>query len=230
MFIYYVFVDVVYSLYVFYLMAKHRSLPARYVHILKKTKNPVVLISGIGFTWAVLISLGDYLLAKGYPVYFVPDLGNNLYSIPHSARIVKELIKREAIENVVLFGHSKGGLIAKYLMAYLNGDGKVLGSVSFATPYSGSILANFSPFRSSREFRPKSEIILKLAKETKINKKIISLMPTIDTVVWGKNKSFLAGALDNQVLKVNGHIYPIFSKELFEKVAESIERISKLDD
>lgn len=226
MFVYYYIVDLIYFIYHYYLCIHYKKIPLRYSNNKFNEKNPIILLQGVGDTWAALLNLGDYLLSKGYPVYFVKELGENKLPIPQSSEIVHKFIEQKGLRNIILIGHSKGGLSAKYILAYLNKDKRVLGSVSIATPYQGSILAFLARSASYKELKPSSEIIMKLQTEEKVNAKIISIYPSFDTAVWGKNKSLLKGAMENIKIKSFGHIKPIYTKELFGVVTKSIEKFS----
>ncbi|MBI2592927.1 MAG: hypothetical protein HYW37_02090 [Candidatus Colwellbacteria bacterium] len=99
--------------------------------------------------------------------------------------------------------------------------------VSIATPYSGSALAKFFPWRRSyRELRPDSEVIKKLEERTKINRRIISIAPEFDNHVWAERGNFLEGALDNIVVPVRGHHKIVYDKVVWKKIDEAIDRLA----
>ena len=77
-------------------------------------KNPIVLIPGLGCRWAGVKHLADFIESKGFPIYVVKELGDNLFEIPYSAKLVKKVIEDNDLRNAILVGHSKGGLIGKY--------------------------------------------------------------------------------------------------------------------
>lgn len=128
-----------------------------------------------------------------------------------------------------IVAHSKGGLIGKYLLEFLNKDGRVKGVVSLATPYSGSALARPFLWRNAyRELREDSEIIQKLKQHKEMNKKIISIMPEFDNHVWAEEGSYLEGALDNIVVPVKGHHKVVYDKNVWPKIEEAIDRLASL--
>ena len=182
--------------------------PRHYLEYTKEGKIAVILIPGILGRWGFMKKLGDKISLEGHPVYIVPKLGYNLYSIPSSAKTLRSVIMRilskkgflktyipkgaievrktieeENIEGVILVAHSKGGLIGKYLMIHHNADNSVLGMVAIATPFSGSAMVNLIPIESFKEMKMDSEIIRDLDTHKTINKKIISIIPEYDNHV-----------------------------------------------
>lgn len=96
--------------------------PESYISKADKNKIPVILIPGIGNRWGAIKHLADLISSQGYPLYVIPDLKNNLLSVEKSAEIVKAMIDKNNLKNVILVGYSKGGLIGKYLMVLKNED------------------------------------------------------------------------------------------------------------
>jgi hypothetical protein len=233
------------------LMTIHKEPPKHYLDYVVEGKVPVVLIPGILGKWGFMKHLGDKISLAGHPVYIVPRLGYNVYSIPNSAKILeatvfhlfpalghliprmhmeeqsnKEIIEKENIKNVVFVAHSKGGLIGKYFLAHFNKDRKVSGMVSIATPYSGSAMARLIPLDPIRELHIDSKIIHDLESHKEVNHQIVSIIPEYDNHVWAEKGSFLDGA-ENIEVPVHGHHKVLFSPEVCDVVLKSIEKLSK---
>lgn len=189
-------------------------------------KCPIIIIPGILGKWAFMRPIANKLSFDGHPVFVVTKLKNNLFDIPSSARIVREVIEENDIKDAVIVAHSKGGLIGKYLLAHHNEDGRVKGMVSLATPYSGSAMARLVPHDAFLELLPDSLIIKKLKTKRRVNKRIISIIPEYDNHVWSENGSFLEGALENVVVEVSGHHRIISSRKTWEKVQAAIRKLA----
>jgi pimeloyl-ACP methyl ester carboxylesterase len=228
----------------------HHTPPKHYLEYTLDNKVPVILVPGILGKWSFLKSLGDKISHLGHPVYVVPDLGYNIFSIPTSAgklravvlsafpslghilpdiekgsHAVKEVIEKNNLKGVILVAHSKGGLIGKYLLAHHNHDHKVLGLISIATPYSGSAMAKLVPLDPIRELHADSKIIHDLDEHTNVNHQIISIYPEYDNHVWAEKGSFLEGA-HNIAVPVHGHHKVVFDKEVQDIVIQSIENMT----
>ena len=231
-------------------MTIHKNPPKHYLDYILPGKAPVILIPGILLRWSFMKHLGDHISLAGHPVYIVPGLKSNLYSIPISAKrlrtivvrvipklghgapnlprsseIIRGFLEKYNIKGAVLVAHSKGGLIGKYLLVHNNRDHRVKGMVAIATPFSGSSLAKLISHGSFKELRGDSAILHDLASHPLVNQQIISLIPQFDNHVWAEKGSFLEGA-ENIVVDVSGHHKILFDKEVQDKVLESIEKIS----
>lgn len=202
--------------------------PKHYLNYTEKGKNPIIILPGILGKWSFMKSLTDKLSLSGYPVYVVPKLRNNLFNIPLSAKLVRDLIEENKIENAIIVAHSKGGLIGKYLLNFENRDKKVLGMVSIAAPFSGSSIVKLIPHKSFLELLPDSYIIKKLKEKSEVNKKIISIIPAFDNHIWSDSGSYLDGALENVTVSSKGHHKIIFDKGLKDIIIKSINKITKI--
>ena len=227
----------------------HRP-PKHYLEYILPGKAPVILIPGILGKWSFMKHLGDRISLTGHPVYIVPQLKYNVYSIPSSARkvrtvivhaipkfghilphlplgseLIRNFIERHNIKGGVLVAHSKGGLIGKYLLAHYNQDQRIKGMVAIATPFSGSRLAKLIPHKAFKELATESKIIHALEAHQAVNHRIISIIPEFDNHVWAERGSYLEGAENIQV-NIGGHHKVLFDKKVEDEVIKDIERIS----
>lgn len=215
-------VDYYYLLYGIFLMLVHKNPPKHYLDIVKE-KIPVILIPGISNKWGFMKHLGDSISIKGHPVHIARGLRFNLLDIPTSAKIVREIIDKNNLKNVVIIGHSKGGLIGKYLLINENKDKKIKGLIAIAAPFYGSLLAKTSPRQSFKELIPESKILKELNLNKEVNSQIISIMPEFDNHVWHEKGSRLEGAI-NITVPIKGHHKIIFDKAVIKKIIELIEK------
>lgn len=203
-------------------MLLHKDPPKHYLDLSTKDKAPIILIPGISNKWGFLKYLGDFISISGHPVYVADKLGFNLLDIPTSSKIVRELIDQNNLKNVVIVGHSKGGLIGKYLLMKGNQDMKIKGVIAIGAPFSGSRIVNYLPsWKSYKELAPDSKIIQSINSNFKVNSKIISIMPEFDNHVWAKTGSYLDGAI-NIKLTIKGHHKIIFDQNVIKKITELI--------
>lgn len=200
-------------------MLIHKNPPKSYLDLALKGKSPVILIPGISNKWGFLKHLGDSISQKGHPVYVAAGLKFNFLDIPTSAKIVRSIIDENNLKEVVIVGHSKGGLIGKYLLIHQNKDEKIKKVIAIGAPFSGSKLANYTLGKSFEELTPQSKIIQEMKRNVKINLRITSIIPSFDTRVWHKKGSFLQGA-KNIKIKVNGHHKIVFDKDVIEKIID----------
>jgi hypothetical protein len=189
-------------------------------------KVPVVIIPGILGKWSFMKKIADTISHLGHPVYVVPNLGYNLYSVPESSAMVNEVIKKENLTNVILVAHSKGGLIGKHVLIHHNSSNAILGMVSVATPYSGSSMAKLLPYDPVRELLKDNSTIRDLQSHEQVNSKIVSICPLYDNHVWAEEGSHLKGAKNIDV-DVHGHHKIVYDKEVIRNIVVSIEEITQ---
>lgn len=222
--------------------------PKHYLEYTVAGKVPVILIPGILGRWGYMKTLGDKISLRGHPVYIVPELGMNIYSVPSSAKmlralvvqavpklghippkvargaqVVRKFLEEKNIKGAVIVGHSKGGLIGKYLLAHYNADHRVLDMVAIATPFSGSALAKLIPHDSFKELKSDSEVIADLERHQKVNASIISVFPEYDTHIWADSGSYLEGAMENIEVPIGGHNTLVANKEIQKVVLKAVD-------
>jgi triacylglycerol lipase len=192
----------------------------------KKSKLSVLFLPGLLSRWGYYKPLLDRINNEGYPVYVIPSLGLNIKEVNKTAEIARDIIDEKKLKKVVVIGHSKGGLVGKYLLVNLNKDNKIINVISIASPFSGSNLARIFLYKRFQEFSPNSKLLNSLSQDTKVNSKIISIIPSYDELVWSKNKSMLNGA-KNIYTKAGGHLSISNDRELVGKIIEELELISR---
>lgn len=207
------------------LMLIHKNPPKHYLGFVLKGKIPIILIPGISNKWGFLKYVGDCISKKGHPVYIVNKLGFNLFDIPASAKIVREIIDKNNLKNAIIVGHSKGGIIGKYLLIHENKDNGIKGLIAIGAPFSGSKLARNFFKKSLKELTPESKMIQALNSHKEVNCKIISIMPEFDNHVWHEKGSNLSGAVNIKV-PIKGHHKIVFDKDAINKILELIGKFN----
>ncbi|MEN0085034.1 MAG: alpha/beta hydrolase [Leifsonia sp.] len=181
------------------------------------TRAPVVLLPGIFETWRFLRPLAEHIHAAGHPVHVVTALEDNRMSVAQAADLVRAHLEEHDLTDVVVVAHSKGGLVAKYLMGMPETGPRIRGAVTVATPYAGSALAALIPVPSMRALLPSSPGILRLAVNRAVNARIVSVWGWFDPHVPGGSR--LDGAR-NIELDVGGHFRILARPELLAIVDE----------
>jgi len=202
--------------------------PDHYLGLVVGGRAPLVLLPGVGNKWGYMQKFGSFFSLAGHPVYIIPELNNNLQSVPEAAATVKHFIESKNLSGVIFLAHSKGGLVGKYYMAHHNADGRALGLVAIATPFSGTSSANSYTHPAFQELREDSPIVMELEKIHNANNRIYSIYPQYDTHIWGQKGSFLKGAAGNIQIPTGGHNALLFDKRVLKAVSESIEKLSVL--
>ena len=202
--------------------------PKHYLGHVVDGKIPIIILPGLGARWGFYKKLGDHISLLGHPVYIVPKLGNNRDNIPASAKKVREIIEENNLKNIILVAHSKGGLISKYLLLHEDPDKRVKGVIAIASPFHGSSMGKLIPLPAIQELTPNSKIIKYLKEHSEVDRKIVSIIPSYDNLVWHPEGSYLEGAMQNINVDVAGHSLVVNNKIVRNHVIEWIEKITRM--
>lgn len=188
----------------------------------KKSKNKkiVILLSGYGEPWTYMMRIKKSLSEVGFSTHEIPGFARNLKSIPEQVEIVEKFLIERGFENVTLVTHSKGGLVAKYLLQFSDQSANIQKVINIASPYGGVIWGHFK-LMNLHELKPKSAI-LKMLNNKKGCNKIVNIFPKVDNVVINKDSLRLPNSLKEVELNVVGHANILFSKELIDLLRTEI--------
>lgn len=219
---YYWFLDYVYALrYQLFSIRDHETA----VRYRNNGKNVVVLIPGIYENWHFMKPVAKALYDAGYDVHVIDGLGYNRGTVEAMASLVKVYIDENKLTDIVLVTHSKGGLVAKYLLSVNNEPKTIKGAVAINAPFSGSRYAYILPFRSLRIFIPTSPILLTLAKDRIVNDQIVSIYGVFDPHIQGG--SHLDGA-QNVQLPVYGHFRVLNDSRVHAAIIHNVAALMNL--
>ena len=197
-----------------------RGTPDQFLQPRTGPKPPILLIPGVYESWRFLQPLADHLYRAGHPVHVLDKLGYNTGAIPAMADIVGEYLQRLDLKDVTIVAHSKGGLIAKYVLAEPGTFDRVNRVIAINTPFAGSKYAYLFLVRSVRMFTPRGPLIRQLQANLIVNSKISSLYSVFDPHI--PETSHLPGA-ENIVLPTIGHFRPIGDPHTMEKIDAILE-------
>lgn len=182
-------------------------------------KPAVILLPGVYERWHFMKPVADLLYTHGYSVHIVESLGYNTGSIEAMAARVEDYARRNHIKNYHVVAHSKGGLVAKYLL--LNKAHTIRSVVTINTPFGGSKYAGLIPLHSIRPFLPSSEILTLLAADKLSNNKITSIYGIFDPHI--PDGSYLEGATNIQ-LHTRGHFLPVSDSNVHAEIINSLKK------
>lgn len=138
-------------------------------HLPTPAPPPVVLLHGFIDNRSVFVLLRRSLAQHGRhrveSLNYSPLTCDIRIAAELLGRHIEEICERTGSPHVDVVGHSLGGLIARYYVQRLSGDGRVRTLVTLGTPHSGTRvapLANAHPI--VRQMRPGSELIEELSR------------------------------------------------------------------
>mgnify|MGYP000338949026 CR=1 FL=1 len=178
-------------------------------------RAPVLLIPGVFETWHYLEPVGERLAAEGHPVHYVEHLGFNRHPIGVTAALVQRHLDEFDLRDVVIVGHSKGGLVGKHMMTVDDEHERIARLIAVNTPFPGTPFARYA-VSAWREFAPDRPVIRTLDAATGVNARIVSIFSRFDQYIPASSR--LEGAT-NIELPLVGHFRVLEDPLLLAEVA-----------
>jgi pimeloyl-ACP methyl ester carboxylesterase len=188
---------------------------------------PVLLLHGVMCNAGVWSPMKRHLAEQGIAPIYALSYGPPLASIDRFADQVAEKIaairKATGAEQLIIVGHSMGGLVARaYMRRY--GSAHVRRVVTIGTPHEGSMLAKLFPGRSLAQMRPRNAWLAELRNATvERESPIVSLWSWHDSMVAPQTSSVLERA-ENIALMGIGHNALLTDPQVMSRVADEIKR------
>jgi triacylglycerol esterase/lipase EstA (alpha/beta hydrolase family) len=114
------------------------------------TKDPVIIVAGMGSPSIANEPLAARLRADGYRVWIYQLPGLGFGDIRETSKPLGSLVDSVRAQTgsakVDLVGHSEGGLVSRYYLKYLGGAAKVDSLVTLGSPHYGTYVANIISF------------------------------------------------------------------------------------
>lgn len=181
-------------------------------------RSPIVLLPGIYETWRFLRPLARRLHAAGHPVHVVVAIGRNRMTLAEAAGHVQNHLERFDLRDVTIVAHSKGGLVARLLLATPGVEQRIRRAVTIAAPFAGSTLARYVPLSAIRALRPGAPELRRVAASEAGVNRIVSVWGWFDPHIPGGSR--LEGAQNVQV-PVGGH-FRILGSPLVLRLIEEL--------
>ena len=206
-----------YFVFRFFFSITHR-VPARWS---VGEKGTVVFIPGFGARATYYWDLCDSLNKHGYKVITIPELGQNIRKVSYEAHVVaKKLMQIHHAKDVVFVTHSKGGVIAKYILDY-HPEIQVKKCITIGAPFGGTRLS-FLKIYHLDELNPESSLIKNIHATQKNNHLIHQIIAKIDNHVIPYQSLYLQG-VHIHTTSVIGHTLMSQEPEVLMAVLELLE-------
>lgn len=179
----------------------------------------IILVPGVYENWFYFSHLQTALKRAGYQIIHW-DLVTKSRSISEDSQTLSEFVEANGLRNVVLVGHSSGGLTALYALN-LNPD-RFKQVIAIAAPFAGVSNGRILRTKLVRELLPSSQHIRDVKSLSKsILPKVSSVYPEYDNQVWSKEGSVLKRA-NNYRLNTQGHHLILKGDELIKLVLKLV--------
>jgi triacylglycerol lipase len=187
---------------------------------------PVLFIHGVFHNRSTFAWLKQKLTGHGFRHFKEVDLLTSVHPIPRLAEqiasVVSTMQRRHEVPQINIVGHSLGGIIARYYVQAMGGDGVVQNLITLGSPHGGTLWSNFSILSHLKDLSPKSEFMEKLQKlPPPQHTRAIAVSGALDIMVRPKMSGFWPG-VRNIHLKRVGHAGLLFSNRVSEIILANL--------
>ena len=184
-------------------------------------KPTVIFLHGWYTQYPIYFPLISKLHRLGYDIH-LPNLG---YHARPTHKIVRQLhvyIKKHQLTNIIIIGHSFGGIIA---LAYAQKYPKdITQIITIASPFHGAPLAEYFPFKlctPAHELTAHNHLLQKITKiSPKLVTKITSIYSIDDEIVPYTSCNLLG--IHNKPQNNTGHVSIVFSSATWQEITKTI--------
>jgi pimeloyl-ACP methyl ester carboxylesterase len=199
----------------------HLGLP---VGVRRPGGRPVIMVHGYAMSRANFLLLARRLHSDGLGPFFGFEYWT-LARLEHSARRLARYVERVRLatghDQVDIIGHSLGGLVARYYVALEGGTEAVRNLITIGSPHSGTHTSKFGFGPVSRQMRPGSPTLTRLASVPPPACPVLSVWSRSDAMVVPAASARLTWA-DEVVFEDLGHLSMLASRRVARLVSERL--------
>ncbi len=188
--------------------------------------RPIIVLHGYAMNRANFALLARRLAAAGLgPIYGFEywTLGRTSRAARQLAEFVAEVRAATGAREVDLIGHSMGGVVARYYIAYAGGDDVVAHLVTLGSPIRGSELSAYGIGHARKELVAGSRLLERLAAApAPLHARVTSMWSRDDALVPGTNQTALPGG-ETVVFAGLGHLGLLASAEVAREIIARVK-------
>lgn len=209
----------------FYVFSKYLFRPLKWLDLSvkgnKHSTTAILLVHGFCRHQSDWSYLRKKFKDTGCPVFTVnlkPDfasiatLAND--NLPKKIAMIKA---RTGCYNIILIGHSMGGLVSSYYSEYLDIDNVVQAIITIASPLHGTKTAVAAAGQNGKEMCPNTEFVQDLcARIRQAPQKYYHVSSRLDNIIFPWRSALLDSTPESQklILPITGHLQMLHSKEV----------------
>lgn len=137
-------------------------------------------VPGVLESWRFLQTWAQALYDDGWDVHLLPQLRGMNGPLQMLSRRLDAYVEEHDLDNVYIFSHSKGSLVAKMSMVGPNAH-RICGLVALGAPWAGSRVASIAPtIMGVDNLRPSDPIVRQQFMDSRVNNRIVTLQAQWD--------------------------------------------------
>ncbi len=191
--------------------------------------RPILLIHGYLHDSSAWMFFKRELGRLGFGPIYTLNLTHPFRSIrDYAAQVAEkseEIRQKTGRDDLVLIGHSMGGLVSSWYAAKLAPEDKVLDVITIGSPLNGTHVAKIALGPNGKEMRPGSPLIEDLQQEIANNRRIhfYHIASKVDQLIFPHGSALIGMHPEKEYLVEDiGHMTLLFSPRVVDKVAEWI--------
>ncbi len=190
-------------------------------------RRPILLIHGIFHNKSAFFYLKQKLALKGWHHFRELDLLTSVYGISRLAERVKTEVERLREEyetdQIDIVAHSMGGIVARYYLQKLGGDGVAKNLITLGTPHQGTDWSKYSVLPHLRDLHPKSPLLKELNELPPPAKtRVVSVAGKLDVMLLPRQTPQWPGVRFIE-LENMGHAGLLFSKRVAQIITSHFD-------
>jgi len=188
--------------------------------------RPIIVLHGFAMNRANFVPLAFRLSRAGLgPIvgFEYWTLGRTAAAARQLAWFVDQVQSVTGAEQVDIVGHSMGGVVARYYVAMLGGDGPVANLITIGSPHAGTDVAGLGVGHARRELLAGSKLLARMAaapppKHTRVT----TILSHADALVPAAQQGELAGA-ERIVYDDLGHVALLGSRRVADEIEQRLK-------
>jgi triacylglycerol lipase len=176
--------------------------------------TPIILVHGLVDNRSIFTLLRRALRRRGFGRVITLNYSpftQDVRSLAHRlGALIEQTCEQTGYERVHVVGHSLGGVIARYYVQRLGGDGRVHTLCTLGSPHTGTYAARLAPHKLVKQLRPGSDVMTELAEPAPgIRTRFVAFWSDLDQLVVPKRSARIDHAdlrARNILLRGVGHM------------------------
>ena len=180
-------------------------------------RGNILFIPGFSESWQDLLEIGNYLNKLGFSIITMNKFNSTFLGVKACSKKIRDYILENNLTDLVLVGHSKGGIISTFLLTDKSVNGKITKVISLSSPFKGTLWQKFRKLHISDISKLHLEKLLSADQK----KKIINIYSKTDQQVIPHTSLVLEGAKNYEVDSL-GHTSVIYSPKTKQIISNYI--------
>jgi len=195
-----------------------------------REETPILFIHGVFHNPSTFAWLKQRLAWLGWRNFHELSLYTSLRPIAYNAELIAQAVERIrkqfSVKQIDMIAHSMGGILARYYLRFLKGDGRVRNLVTLATPHQGTSLSRYALFSELRELSPDSKLFRRLKRSGPPKKtRVVAISGELDLLIKPTDHAFWP-EVRNIRLRGVGHAGVLFSRRVLQIITSHLQEDS----